>query len=141
LRKNLRLVWVLGLLLLVLAACTSAVTPEVISPVYRTLPPVDSPIPLPTPTPFTVDTLDPTITLPAGCLAGEEYAVVHDIADSFQVSYEQIIAWSCDGSEMEDILLALETWEETDIPVEDLLERRRQDQSWDQIWQEIGLLP
>lgn len=78
---------------------------------------------------------------PAGdCFATERHKVGESIAATFEVPYEQVITWFCQGSEFADILLALQTSEETGLPVEELLEKRAGGQSWDEIWKEIGLV-
>jgi hypothetical protein len=100
-----------------------------------TTPPLEPSAPSATPTgaPTAVQqTLD-------GCVGPEIHPIGQRIADNFEVSYEQVITWHCEGNEFEDILLALETNEMNGVRVETLLEMRANDRSWEQIWEELGI--
>jgi hypothetical protein len=78
---------------------------------------------------------------PAGdCFATERHKVGEGIAATFEIPYEQVMTWFCQGSEFDDILLALQTSEGTGLPVEELLEKRAGGQSWEDIWKAIGLV-
>lgn len=81
----------------------------------------------PTPTPFSCPRLDP-------------HPVGQSIADKFDVAYEQVMTWFCDGFSFEDILLALQTSEIADIDPGTLLDRYAQI-GWEPLWQELELMP
>lgn len=76
----------------------------------------------------------------ADCLSPEAQTMAQGIASSFEMPYEQVIDWHCAGHAFEDILLALHTGDDLEIPPADLLTRLDQGQPWEQIWEEIGWL-
>lgn len=55
-------------------------------------------------------------------------------ADYNFVSYDQVMAWFCDGAEFEDILVALETQVVTGEPAGDMLQMLADGLTWDDIW-------
>lgn len=61
------------------------------------------------------------------------------IAEKFDARYEDVMGWYCDGFAFEDILLALQTSQLTDELPGDLLEKLV-NQSWEEIWKELGLI-
>jgi hypothetical protein len=70
----------------------------------------------------------------------EESSVIgQSISDTFDVPYEKVMSWFCAGHTYDDILLALQTAQTTDVTPDDLLQRKADGQSWDEIWQAIGL--
>jgi len=73
------------------------------------------------------------------CVGPDTHPIAQRIADNFEVSYEQVTAWYCEGNEFEDILLALETNELSGTPVEMILDMRANDMSWEQIWKDLGI--
>jgi hypothetical protein len=65
--------------------------------------------------------------------------VGQSISDRFDLTYEEVVTWFCSGY-TEDILLALQTsQQQKDLPTEELLEMRKS-KSWEEIWEEVGLL-
>ena len=81
-------------------------------------------------------------TLPAGsnCLEGEAKPVGKAIASEYDfANYDQVMTWFCDGAEFEDILVALETESQTEVPAEEMLEMLVEGFTWDEIWGLIGL--
>lgn len=76
---------------------------------------------------------------PAGCMGDDRQAVAESITDTFDVSYDQVMIWFCDGHEYEDILLALQTAEALEVPAGELLEMRAANLSWEEIWDASGL--
>ena len=54
-------------------------------------------------------------------------------------STEQVMTWFCDGAEFEDILVALETAEQTGASAEEMLIMLAAGLTWEEIWIEVGL--
>lgn len=77
---------------------------------------------------------------PDGCMGEDRQTVAESISDTFDVSYEQVMAWFCDGHEYEDILLALQTSDALDVPADELLAMRAANLSWEEIWDASGLV-
>lgn len=77
---------------------------------------------------------------PSTCYGPERHKIGWSIADTFEVPYEQVMTWFCQGSEFEDILLALQTGRSVAISIQELLEKRASGQQWDDIWDELGLV-
>jgi hypothetical protein len=76
------------------------------------------------------------------CLSDTALSMAAQIAGSFDdVTYEVVSGLHCEGFAFEDILLALETAELSEIEAapRDLLWLRRDGMSWDEIWQALGL--
>lgn len=67
------------------------------------------------------------------CTETNPHPMGQSIAETYEdVSYEQVMTWFCDGYTFDDILIALETSEATDVPASVLLEML-----WDKPWEEI----
>ncbi len=82
-----------------------------------------------------LDSIDPE------CLNSEMKVMGENISKQFGfVSEEQIMTWFCDGSEFEDILVALQTEKVTSHSAQELLEMLVNGLTWDEIWQSIGFL-
>ncbi|MFP3853759.1 MAG: hypothetical protein ACLFWD_05640 [Anaerolineales bacterium] len=75
---------------------------------------------------------------PTSCVEIDPHPVAEGIADEFEVEYQQVLGWFCQGSTFDDILLALQTSELTDETPENLL-AMAEEMTWDQIWDELGL--
>jgi hypothetical protein len=75
----------------------------------------------------------------AGCTGSEPHPIGLSIAGDYDVPYEQVMEWFCSGYSFENILVALETGEATDIPPETLL-LMLLDMEWEEIWDEIGFV-
>lgn len=73
------------------------------------------------------------------CNTSETHPIGQSIAETFEVEYEEVMKWFCEGNAFEDILLALETRDLSDVPVEVLLDKKMKGMEWEQIWQEFGL--
>jgi hypothetical protein len=65
-------------------------------------------------------------------------AIGQSIADTYTITYDEVMTWNCDGYSYDDIMIALETSAATDVPVDDLL-ARLEEKTWEEIWVEIGL--
>ena len=74
------------------------------------------------------------------CSTLNPHPIALGMVDTYDVSYDQVMTWYCDGYAFSDILLALETSDLADIPVPDLLLLVK-DQSWDEIWDDLGVNP
>jgi hypothetical protein len=62
------------------------------------------------------------------------------IADTYDVSYEQVMSWFCDGGYgFGEIMLALSASEEMGMSVDELLAMKAEGTGWGSIWKEIGL--
>ncbi len=74
------------------------------------------------------------------CLEGEADDIALQISETYEVSYEKVMSWVCVGFVYDDIILALETHDlMPDYSADSLLARLADDQTWEQIWREIGL--
>jgi len=60
------------------------------------------------------------------------------IAEKFSAGYQEVMGWYCDGYAFEDILLALQTSQLSDVPAEDIL-HELENHSWEEIWENLGL--
>ena len=62
------------------------------------------------------------------------------IADEYEfASYEEVMTWFCSGAEFEDILVALQTEDQTGTPTEEILVMLADGFTWEEIWLVIGL--
>lgn len=73
------------------------------------------------------------------CLAETSNPFAESIVSTYQVAYDDVMAWYCGGYSFDNILLALETSKQTEMSVETLLDMNR-NQSWEEIWNELGLV-
>lgn len=69
----------------------------------------------------------------------DPHPIAESIAEKFEITYEDVMTLFCEGESFEDILLALQTSELTDIDAETLL-ARKDEIGWDQVWKETGLV-
>ena len=75
------------------------------------------------------------------CPGTEINRIGASIADEYEfVDYDQVMGWFCEGAEFQDILVALETEDQTGTEAAEMLEMLVDGFSWDEIWEEIGLL-
>ncbi|MBN1120571.1 MAG: hypothetical protein JXJ17_05795, partial [Anaerolineae bacterium] len=77
--------------------------------------------------------VDDTTTVVSGHPAAEK------IADTYGVSYDQVMGWFCDGFGFGEIILALSATEETGISTDELLAMKAEGTGWGNVWKEIGL--
>lgn len=134
--------------MLLVVACTSA-TPPVPTEGPATATVQDIPI-LPTSTsePEKIDQEAPTLeytdgveTPEAVCPGESTNTIGQGIADEYEfTSYEEVMSWFCDGAEFEDILVALQTEEQTGIIAEEMLEMLAEGLSWEEIWLVVELV-
>jgi hypothetical protein len=74
------------------------------------------------------------------CAALDPHPLAQSMAEQFNVSYDQIMTWYCDGYAFSDILLALETEELVDQSAAELL-KLLDSFTWEEIWQGLGIEP
>jgi hypothetical protein len=74
------------------------------------------------------------------CSYEEDHPIAKSIAETFEVPYQDVLNLYCDGYEFEEILLALETQAQSEMSAENILQMRDDGLSWDQIWQDLGLV-
>ena len=72
------------------------------------------------------------------CSTLNPHPLAQGMVETFDVSYDEVMTWYCDGYAFSDILLALETSDLADIPVLDLLPLT-ENQSWEEIWDDLGV--
>ena len=73
------------------------------------------------------------------CVETPPPSMVESISETFEFPEEQIEEWYCSGESFEDILLALQTSELTDLDPEEVLERK-DEIGWVQLWAELNLV-
>lgn len=81
---------------------------------------------------------EPTENPETNCSSLDPHPLAVSMTEKFEVTYEEVMTWYCDGAAFSDILLALETVELADITVEELL-TMIEDKSWEEIWDELGI--
>jgi len=87
------------------------------------------------------EAIPPVETTGSYCLDDEVSPVGQSIAGDYEfTSYEQVMTWFCNGAEFEDILVALETQSQTDVPADEMLQMLVDGFTWEEIWQVIGLV-
>lgn len=72
------------------------------------------------------------------CPEDDPHPIAVSISEKFDVSYEKVINWYCDGYIFEDILLALQTGKMADVEPDELLEQSKM-KTWEEIWKELGI--
>ncbi len=88
-----------------------------------------------------IEVTPPLETKGPDCYGTELNQVGQGIADKFeQATYEQVMLWFCNGAEFENILVSLQTEELTGNPAEEMLIKVAAGQTWEEIWQSIGLI-
>lgn len=73
------------------------------------------------------------------CTEVDPHPLGVSIAEKYDVSYERVMTWFCSGHTFDEILIALQTSGMADRSPEELL-AMRQNQSWDQIWTDLGIV-
>ena len=74
------------------------------------------------------------------CDGGFTHPAAEGLADAYEVEYETVIGWFCDGYGLGEIMLALETAKATGGVPEDLLGWKTELGGWGQVWQELDLI-
>ncbi len=74
------------------------------------------------------------------CLGSDESEIGQGIADQYEgISYEDVLLWFCNGAEFEDIILALQSAENSDASPDEILVMLADGFTWDEIWQLLGI--
>lgn len=81
---------------------------------------------------------EPTENPETNCSALNPHPMAEGMAEQFDVTYDQVMTWYCDGYAFSDILLALETELLVDQSAEELLSMF-DNQTWEEIWSELGV--
>ena len=129
-----KILWITNWLIIILiglSACTSATTGE--KQLKHTLPGtlMDGAEGEQPPIPGDEQTGD------TQCTDTDPHPIGQSIAETYDVSYQQVMGWFCSGYSFENILIALETSQAVDIPPETLLQMLLE-KEWEQIWAETG---
>lgn len=81
---------------------------------------------------------EPTENPETNCSSLNPHPLAEGMTEQFDVTYDEVMTWYCDGAAFSDILLALETVDLVEISVEELL-GMLDDSTWEEIWQELGV--
>jgi len=73
------------------------------------------------------------------CPQQDPHPLGKSIADKFSVSYDEVMNWYCDGQLFEDILLALQTSQLSDVTPDELF-TQLETNSWEEIWNELDIV-
>ena len=91
-------------------------------------------------TPVVKDTAVVETPEPA-CPGAEVNPIGQAIAEEYEfTSYVEVMNWFCEGAEFEDILVALQTEDQTEVPAEEMLVMLADGLSWEDIWLVIDLV-
>ncbi|MFO7944425.1 MAG: hypothetical protein R6U51_09045 [Anaerolineales bacterium] len=74
----------------------------------------------------------------SACPEEDPQPIAVSISEKFDVSYEKVIDWYCDGYIFEDILLALQTSKMSDVEPDTLL-KEIEAKTWEEIWDNLGI--
>lgn len=74
------------------------------------------------------------------CSAINPHPLAEGMAETFEITYDEVMTLYCDGYAFSDILLALETSELVDQSPSALLARLRT-RTWQELWDEFGVNP
>ena len=81
---------------------------------------------------------EPTENPETNCSTLNPHPMGEGIAETFEISYDQVMTWYCDGSAFSDILLALETEQLVDQSAAELLSMVEK-KTWEEIWADLGV--
>ena len=81
---------------------------------------------------------EPTENPETNCSSLNPHPMAEGMAEQFDVTYDEVMTWYCDGAAFSDILLALETELVVDQTPEELLSML-EDSTWEEIWVELGV--
>jgi len=74
------------------------------------------------------------------CSTLNPHPIAQGMVETYDISYEEVMTWYCDGFAFSDILLALETSNLADVSVPDLLSLL-ENQEWEETWDDLGVSP
>jgi hypothetical protein len=81
---------------------------------------------------------EPTENPETNCSSLNPHPMAEGMVEQFDVTYDEVMTWYCDGAAFSDILLALETEQLVDQTPEELLSML-EDSTWEEIWVELGV--
>jgi hypothetical protein len=74
----------------------------------------------------------------------DDVEIIHPVGESiartYEIPYSELINIYCEGYEFEEILLALETEEQSGLIIGEILKMRDEGLSWEEIWKELGIV-
>ena len=73
------------------------------------------------------------------CTETDPHPIGQSIADTYQVTYEEVMTFFCTGVGFDDIVLAYQTAELSGRDVKDVLTLWYDFGNWDDVWGELGL--
>ncbi len=89
----------------------------------------------------TLEYTDVVETPETDCPGKPTNTIGQGIADEYEFTgYEEVITWFCDGAEFEDILVALQTEDQTGFLAEEMLVMLADGFSWEEIWMVVDLI-
>jgi hypothetical protein len=100
--------------------------------------PVNSPTPRPERTEEPSQVEDPVSNI--NCTEYNPHPMGESIAEKFSTEYQEVMGWYCDGYAFEDILLALQTSQLSDVTPDNIL-IQLDNHSWEEIWENLELTP
>ncbi|MEW5985361.1 MAG: hypothetical protein AB1791_01890 [Chloroflexota bacterium] len=74
------------------------------------------------------------------CVGVDPHPVGQRLADTYQVAYEDVMTWFCDGYGFGEVTHALETAQETGLTPAEVLDMKAELGGWGLVWQELGLI-
>jgi hypothetical protein len=134
--------------MLLVGACTSPTPPNPTEgPATATIQEILI-VPTSTSLPEQIVQEEPTLALtdivetPEAACPGEDInGIGQGIADEYEFSgYKEVMSWFCDGAEFEDILVALQTEDQTGVQAEEMLVMLAEGLSWEDIWLVVDLM-
>ena len=74
------------------------------------------------------------------CTETNPHPVGQSIAETYQTSYEEVMTFFCTGVPFQDITLAYQTAEISNMDVKEVMTLWYDyDQNWDDVWTELGI--
>jgi hypothetical protein len=74
------------------------------------------------------------------CAETNPHPIGQSLAETYEVPYETVMIWFCSGFPFEEISQALATSEVSGRDPQELLVMRA-NQTWEEIWRELGIVP
>ena len=136
-----RFLFPISLIILLVHACSAppSLPPKQVAPTSN-LSQQKPVVPTDEPTQPSSEAIQVAETVPPDCLGGEVSPIGVSISEDYEFTdYAEVITWFCNGAELEDILVALETESQTGTPAEEMLQMLADGFTWDEIWQLVGL--
>lgn len=81
----------------------------------------------------------PVPTVDIHCTETEPHPIAQSIADTYHVTYEEVMTFFCSGVGFDDIVLGYQTAELSGRDVKEVLTLWYDFGSWEDVWEELGL--